>query len=379
MNDFQKATLKVSGATFKKATSTFTEMTMLPLLSDGNVAVYNEVQQSSMVDTQEPMTDNVVTLHTDLSISADDSGITTIPLVTLNAIWAKAIELLSTSNAITPAPGSQKKACMVLSYSQVAPHLIQAKSDEQYICDSNCQQWISSQLCSHTLAVAERNDDLSFFLQWYTTHAKRPNISTLAMSNLPRGRGRKGGRAKRQRNRSYNPPIDNVTVRPGLQTAFMNNNDVRYGTLVNVSHDNVTVGSGSVSNIQVFPEGCVPTSSGPPPLIRLQQVSSNPFFVKILAGNIRVCQGCRGSLRLTNGSVPQPPFDLVIARMEKRSYCDSSGILRTPSRPSAAHYHLKLVCVRAIEPNFIPTVESFQIPNDILPLLTFQHRQHIHL
>jgi len=83
VNDFQKATLKVSGATFKKAMSTFTEMTMLSLVSDSNVTMYNEVQQSSMVDTQEPMTDNVVTLHTDLSTSADDSGITTIPLVTL--------------------------------------------------------------------------------------------------------------------------------------------------------------------------------------------------------------------------------------------------------------------------------------------------------
>jgi len=109
--------------------------------------------------------------------------------------------------------------------------------------------------------VAERNDDLSSFLQWYTTHAEHPNIGTLTMSNLPRGRGRKGGKAKHQRNRSCNPCIDNVTVQPGLQTAFMNNNDVRYGTLVNVSHDNVTVESGSVSNIQVFPEGCVPTSS----------------------------------------------------------------------------------------------------------------------
>jgi len=137
--------------------------------------------------------------------------------------------LLSTNNAITPAPGSQKKACMALSYSQVALHLIQAKSDGQYICDSNCQQWISSQLYSHTLAVAECNDDLSSFLQWYSTHVKCPNISTLPMSNLPRGRGRKRGKAKHQRNRSCNSPIDNVTVPPGLQTAFMNNNDVRYG------------------------------------------------------------------------------------------------------------------------------------------------------
>lgn len=380
VTDFQKATIKLPRTCFKKVTSAYVEESTVPI-SDDNAAVNDEMQQSVMVNAQEPMTNDIVTLRTDLSIPADDSGITTIPSVTLNGIWDKAVELLSTSNAITSAPGNQKKACMVLSYSQVAPHLIQAKSNGQYICDSNCQQWISSQLCSHTLAVAERNGDLSSFLQWYTTYAESPNISTLAMSNLPRGRGRKGGRAKRQRNRSYNPPpIDNVAVRPGMQTSHVND---RYGTFVNMSHDNVMVRSGCVSNIQIGGMSTSSFSSGPPPLIKLtspneQQVITYPFFVKVLAGNIRVCQGCRGSLRLTNGSVPLPPFDLVIARMEKRSYRDSSGVLRTPTRPSASHYHLKLVCVKAIEPNFIPTTESLQVSNDILPLLTLQHRQHIH-
>ena len=409
VDDFQKAILKVSAATFKKATTTYTEVDT-PRSSTGvdkemqqyskttyteidtpcsSTAVDEEMQQHS-ISIQEPMANDIVTLRTDLSISAEDSGITTIPLVTLNVIWAKAIELLSTSNAINSAPGSQIKACMVLSYSQVALHLIQVKSDGQYLCDSNCQQWVSSQLCSHTLAAAEHNGDVLSFLQWYTRYAESPNISTLAMTNLPRGRGRKGGKPKRQRNRNYNPPIDNITVRPGLQTAnpfdINDDSELRYGTQVNVSHDNVTVASGSVSNVQLFSNNnaCTTLSSEPPPLIRFntspfQPAINNLFFVKVLGGNIRVCQGCRGSLRLTNGSVPSPPFDLVIARMEKRSYRDATGILKTPTRPSAAHYHLKITCVRGIEPNFIPTPENFQIPNDILPLLTFQHRQHFHV
>ena len=133
-----------------------------------------------------------------------------------------------------------------------------------------------------------------------------------------------------------------------------------------------------------FSNACTTLSSEPPPLTRFntnpfQPAINNPFFVKVLGGKIRVCQGCRGSLRLTNGSVPSPPFDLVIARMEKRSYRDATGILKTPTRPSAAHYHLKITCVRGIEPNFIPTPENFQIPNDTLPLLTFQHQQHFHV
>ena len=137
------------------------------------------------------------------------------------------------------------------------------------------------------------------------------------MSGLSHGRGRKGGKEKHQRNRTCNPPVDSITVRPGLQTTTCLNCEARYGTLFNVSQDSITDGSGSVSNIQVFQEGISSFSSGPPPLIRLQQVIGNFFFIKVLSGNIRVCQGCRGSLRLANGSVLPPPFDLVITRMEK--------------------------------------------------------------
>ena len=39
-----------------------------------------------------------------LSVSAENSGISVIPIVTLNAMWTKAEELLSTDNCITAAP-----------------------------------------------------------------------------------------------------------------------------------------------------------------------------------------------------------------------------------------------------------------------------------
>ena len=122
-----------------------------------------------------------------MSISAEDSGIETIPLITLTKMWRKAEELLQMENGIIPTPGSSDKARMVISYSQSAPHHVQSKSGGQYICDANCPQWLSSQV---TLATAEHNGDLAAFLQWFTQFAGTPNISALAMSGLPRGRGR---------------------------------------------------------------------------------------------------------------------------------------------------------------------------------------------
>lgn len=72
-----------------------------------------------------------------LSVNAEDSGIISFPLLTLNAMWKKASELLSCDNGITPAPGTDPKARMVISYSQQAPHHVRSSSRDH---DSNCPQ-----------------------------------------------------------------------------------------------------------------------------------------------------------------------------------------------------------------------------------------------
>lgn len=329
-----------------------------------------------------------------LCIRPEDSGVTLIPLVTLNAMWAKADQFLAMENSITPAPGSNKKSYMVISYSQVPPHLVQGKSDGQYICDKNCPHWLASQICSHTLACAQRNGDLASFLHWYVQYAENPNISTLAMSGLSSGRGRKPGKAKRQRSRKETPLVDNYTLRPAIQPPT---------TVHDQSTGNVSTGTGSISIDAISssvvvapgftPQTPIPTTSavvlarnlGPqfsvpassPSMQVLVQGNVNPFYIKPLLGNIRVCQGCRGTLRLPDGSIPVAPFDMVVARMERRAFRDATGTLKTPVRPSAAHYHFKLACIRAVEPNFMPS--SMQIPYDVSKKIALIHRQHLHM
>lgn len=55
------------------------------------------------------------------------------------------------------------------------------------------------------------------FLQWYVRCAGGPNVSVLAMSGLPRGRGRKGEKPKCQRPKHQTPLPDTYSLRPGLQ------------------------------------------------------------------------------------------------------------------------------------------------------------------
>lgn len=80
----------------------------------------------------QPTLEVVGPLSRHLSIAAEDSGITLIPLVTLSVMWAKAEKLLQMKNAVTPAPGSNLRAKMVISYSHATPHYVQCKSDGQY-------------------------------------------------------------------------------------------------------------------------------------------------------------------------------------------------------------------------------------------------------
>ena len=104
------------------------------------------------------------------------------------------------------------------------------------------------------------------------------------------------------------------------------------------------------------------------------QVPTNPFYLKEMTTRIKVCQGCRRSLKSTKGELQPPPYDYCVARKERRPYTDRvTGQLRTPSRESDAHYHLREKCVKVAKPSFIRT--SLLISED-LPL-TDTHKDHI--
>ena len=92
---------------------------------------------------------------TESTISTEERGISTLPYITLQMIWQKAEKLLNSENAITSAPGSDAKARMVLSQSSAVPHFVTAHDDGQYLYDNSCPQWVSSKICSHTIAAAE--------------------------------------------------------------------------------------------------------------------------------------------------------------------------------------------------------------------------------
>ena len=282
--------------------------------------------------------------------------------------------LLTMGNGITAAPGDDKRARMAFSYSSKSPHYVSSRSCGQYVCDSTCIQWNSAKICSHTLAVAETNGELKQFLQWYTTSGVSPNITTLAMEGLPKGRaGQKGGRSKRKRMRSDARPEHLVAVTHCNAASECGPSGVNNEASTSQINYNVLLPSSSRAHPPRIPVPITPPTPSNPSTPPTPNV--NPFYLKFIKGNIRVCQGCRGSLKTSDGVVPSPPFDLTVARAEQRPFRDTSGTLITPKRPTVYHYHCNLGCIKAVEAHFVPS--SICIPADVRSNLCTAHVHHL--
>lgn len=321
-----------------------------------------------------------------LSVTAEDSGITKLTLPTLEHMWDKAEKLLSSKNAITLAPGDDPTARMVLSSSLPLPHLVKRGSGSQYVCDSRCINWASSGICSHSLAVAEVNNDLHGFLLWYNNSTVQPNITTLAMSGLPSGRGRKGGVPPRRRSRKVVTTPEVSTLRPvflkdtpSVSISASNVSNVSASQQVSVNQSVTPIQSSACDTLTQLLSGVLPFQCTSLPLSTSAslQPNSNPFYVKFIQGNIRMCQGCKSSLRCADSTIPTPPFNLAVARSEKRQFRDKMGNLITPQNEQTCHYHLRLDCIGAVEPTFV--AQALKIPADILPSLTIVHKEYLKL
>ena len=68
-----------------------------------------------------------------------------------------------------------------------------------------------------------------------------------------------------------------------------------------------------------------------------ERLPSNPFFVKFLTKQIRICQGCRSGYK--RNEIGEPPNDLIVGHLERQTYNDQvTGIARL-SRETCVHYH----------------------------------------
>lgn len=128
-----------------------------------------------------------------LSVSPESSHISTVSQTVVKDIFAKAGKLLQCEGNVVQAPGSDGKLFFVLnSYAKTTPHHVSiAGNKSQYVCDANCIKWVTHKICPHTVAVAEYQQQLQNFLNWFNNKSKQPKYTSLANFNMPASRGKK--------------------------------------------------------------------------------------------------------------------------------------------------------------------------------------------
>ncbi len=350
-----------------------------------------------------------------------------IPLASVEGVWKKASELLSDPTAISPAPGYGPECKMVASRKGKRPHLVIKGKGGKFSCDSDCPNWKSLGLCSHSVAVAHVNGQLEQFCDLYRKTKHLPSITQLVLTGLPGGVGKKGNRITRKRKREEVTSRVSLTTCSSASSLPSEGQASSSGITVQTTLASVSVAgplrpacvtatpqlppyspfgpttphqssqtpcvqwSGHVGNVHVhsptqwasFPQygmssfaGCSPSSmyaGTPPPAYGHVPPSgsmSQDFELCFRTGNISVCNGCRNQF----DKYATPPFDLCVRHQEWRQF--TSPVSKQPeARFGNAYYHATPTCIAARWPLFYPG--SLRVPEEILNCLHVEHKHYI--
>ena len=302
----------------------------------------------------------------------------------------------------------------MLSESTNIPNYVQVYSTAKVTC--TCKQFPPKKICSHSVAVAEKENVLKKFVDWLLKTNCSSNVSLTATMNLNTSRsGRKGGISKRKRGAL--PPITAVidpfcgevtssmqrtsqsgatsasthpqevlsTDPPRLSCRFPahfpdaqnceverqssqnqrpqqgNNNQSQhliwqpYLNMIEsrTSNSGPAMASPNVQQNLLKP---VPPGIPLPPKPPVPE-SNNPYFLAQIRGNISKCSGCAGSFK---GAYPLPPPDdrFVIGRKEKDWFPNTqpNGEKHWKlGREQNRYYHLNPACIHARHPFFNPS------------------------
>ena len=130
-----------------------------------------------------------------LTLTAEESGITTVPLSVLQTMFDKANDLLSKPDLVIPQPGASNGAFIVAGHSNRIFSVIPGKG-ASLKCDRNCKNNTTG-ICEHVLAVACRRGTLKDFLSCFKRSKKGASLTNMALQGGPKTAGRKPSNRKR--------------------------------------------------------------------------------------------------------------------------------------------------------------------------------------
>jgi len=201
---------------------------------------------------------------------------------------------------------------MVMSKSGKRPHLVTPRKNGSLACDNDCPQYKSASLCSHVVAAAKHNQQFDQLIASLNKRRRMPNLTKLATGEMPKGQGRKAGKAPARRKASL--PIENrcemtvptYSAAPPASSSFHTvvNTSIAETSVMNAPSLNssaVNAPADSVNSVDIssFHFMSPPTyfppylPYRPPNAVSVDPVSGgkNPFRVRFIVGNVSVCHG----------------------------------------------------------------------------------------
>ena len=160
-----------------------------------------------------------------LSISYTSANLMKPPTM-MHVIWTKAEEYLNTCGSISLLPSDSQttlgpKRFAVHSKSNPdCPNVVKLFADGSMECP--CPMFkSSSNICSHSVAVAEKDNVLEIYLDWVRASQSECNLYNLSTKNVNvRAAGKKGGKERRNQTKSRTKSTPAFTVGNQEQLAF---------------------------------------------------------------------------------------------------------------------------------------------------------------
>lgn len=339
-----------------------------------------------------------------LSVLPEHSKILSVPYPIVKEIFRDAAALLSENDGIVSIPGSSGASFYVCNTAdQSKPYLVKrlpsgkTTSGHRFECDKHCLRYSGIHLCSHVIAIAEYKKELQEFLDVFNASWVRPNLTSLANMDMPKGRGKKANKATQKRKGPANAP-----KKPTLETYVSNTNSAASSNItVQVQQYPLHPTQSTVARPvnqqpllapnypsplrpslpQIFYQANqfpAPTTANINPTENVPKPSPPPgifvlYLLQFCDPRVSRCYGCGHPVK-AEGLNNIPPSDLVIVTKLCREY-RKEGETRVSNEFSNVYFHANLQCVHKKLPHFLPSF--LQIPQHIHPHLGLVHRHHI--
>ena len=351
---------------------------------DAKKVVVNKEVEIDNISSQDSLAATIT-----LPITASDSGITTVPMPILQAMFEKANQLLRKRDNVIPKPGATDGSFIVAGNSNTI-HVVTLGKGGCLKCDRNCVN-NSTRICEHVLAVAQVREKLSEFLAWYRRSKKGPKVLEMALGSAPKNAGRKP--STRKKSNKKKPTVTQVVdlLEDLIAEPVATPNQIppaapqtsqaphRVGPVF--QPPSVVSGSGGPQAPQFNPTIQLPMACGLPqtppqhlayhlPLLfsgcphdhapqqylapqvpAISPQNHSAFRLKWVMGtSVTRCYGCGGEIQNPPQTVPD---DLIVVYRDIREYRDrDTGQLQYTRGPVNLHFHLRSACIRIRYPHF---------------------------